>query len=208
MTDNFMERRAIPDLLNKKYYIPEYQRGYRWDKTQVLDLLQDLYAFFIGDTKGQFYCLQPIVVKKKQMDGEMWYEVIDGQQRLTTLRIIMQIYDQLNSNMFTVVSHKYTIMYATRPDIKDIFDSIKIVPPTASSPASIDDNSSKWNHMIDSVYIYNAARTILGWFMEKPSRLGVFSQYFFQTADSGQSLCRWSGMRLMKKRSPTTFSTG
>ena len=56
MTDNYMIRRAIPDLLDKKYYIPEYQRGFRWEKTQVLDLLQDLYAFFIGDTKGQFYC--------------------------------------------------------------------------------------------------------------------------------------------------------
>mgnify|MGYP002711228094 CR=1 FL=1 len=112
---------SIPDLLNKKYYIPEYQRGYRWEETQVLDLLQDLYAFFIGDTKGQFYCLQPIVVKEKQMNNELWYEVIDGQQRLTTIRIIMQIYDQLNSNMFTTISHKYTIMYATRPDMVDIF---------------------------------------------------------------------------------------
>lgn len=31
MTDNYMVRRAIPDLLDKKYYIPEYQRGYRCD---------------------------------------------------------------------------------------------------------------------------------------------------------------------------------
>ena len=185
MTDNYMIRRAIPDLLNKKYYIPEYQRGYRWEKTQVLDLLQDLYAFFIGDTKGQFYCLQPIVVKEKKMNNELWYEVIDGQQRLTTIRIIMQIYDQLNSNMFTAISHKYTIMYATRPDMVDIFESIKIVPPTASSPATIDEIPSKWSHMIDSVYIYNAAKTILKWFMEYLSRVGVFSQYFYQTADSG-----------------------
>ena len=185
MTDNYMIRRAIPDLLNKKYYIPEYQRGYRWEKTQVLDLLQDLYAFFIGDTKGQFYCLQPIVVKEKQMSNELWYEVIDGQQRLTTIRIIMQIYDQLNSNMFTAISHKYTIMYATRPDMVDIFESIKIVPPTASSPAIIDEIPSKWSHVIDSVYIYNAAKTILKWFMEDLSRVGVFSQYFYQTADSG-----------------------
>ena len=180
-----MIRRAIPDLLNKKYYIPEYQRGYRWEETQVLDLLQDLYAFFIGDTKGQFYCLQPIVVKEKQMNNELWYEVIDGQQRLTTIRIIMQIYDQLNSNMFTTISHKYTIMYATRPDMVDIFESIKIVPPTASSPATIDKIPSKWSHMIDSVYIYNAAKTVLKWFMEDLSRVGVFSQYFYQTADSG-----------------------
>ena len=185
MTDNYMIRRAIPDLLDKKYYIPEYQRGYRWEKTQVLDLLQDLYAFFIGDTKGQFYCLQPIVVKKKQMNDELWYEVIDGQQRLTTIRIIMQIYDQLNSNMFTAISHKYTIMYATRPDMVDIFESIKIVPPTASSPATIDEIPSKWSHMIDSVYIYHAAKTVLEWFMEDLSRVGVFSQYFYQTADSG-----------------------
>ena len=185
MTDNYMIRRAIPDLLDKKYYIPEYQRGYRWEKTQVLDLLQDLYAFFIGDTKGQFYCLQPIVVKEKQMNNELWYEVIDGQQRLTTIRIIMQIYDQLNSNMFTTISHKYTIMYATRPDMVDIFESIKIVPPTTSSPATIDEIPSKWSHMIDSVYIYNAAKTVLKWFMEDLSRVGVFSQYFYQTADSG-----------------------
>lgn len=198
MTDNYMIRRAIPDLLNKKYYIPEYQRGYRWEKTQVLDLLQDLYAFFIGDTKGQFYCLQPIVVKEKQMNNELWYEVIDGQQRLTTIRIIMQIYDQLNSNMFTAISHKYTIMYATRPDMVDIFESIKIAPPTASSPATIDEIPSKWSHMIDSVYIYHAAKTVLKWFMEDLSRVGVFSQYFYQTADSGTksvqvvSMCRFN----------------
>ena len=185
MTDNYMIRRAIPDLLNKKYYIPEYQRGYRWEKTQVLDLLQDLYAFFIGDTKGQFYCLQPIVVKEKQMNNELWYEVIDGQQRLTTIRIIMQIYDQLNNNMFTTISHKYTIMYATRPDMVDIFESIEIGHLTASSPATIDEIPSKWSRMIDSVYIYHAAKTVLKWFVEDLSRVGVFSQYFYQTADSG-----------------------
>lgn len=39
---NNMERRAIPDLLDKKYYIPEYQRGYRWEEKQVLNLLNDL----------------------------------------------------------------------------------------------------------------------------------------------------------------------
>ena len=185
MIDNYMIRRAIPDLLNKKYYIPEYQRGYRWEKTQVLDLLQDLYAFFIGDTKGQFYCLQPIVVKEKQMNNELWYEVIDGQQRLTTIRIIMQIYDQLNNNMFTTISHKYTIMYATRPDMVDIFESIEIGHLTASSPATIDEIPSKWSRMIDSVYIYHAAKTVLKWFVEDLSRVGVFSQYFYQTADSG-----------------------
>lgn len=48
---NIMERRAIPDLLDKKYYIPEYQRGYRWEEKQVLDLLDDLNTFFCGRNK-------------------------------------------------------------------------------------------------------------------------------------------------------------
>lgn len=52
MKDNIMERRAIPDLLDKKYYIPEYQRGYRWEEKQVKELLEDLNTFFAGDTKG------------------------------------------------------------------------------------------------------------------------------------------------------------
>lgn len=59
-----MERRAIPDLLDRKYYIPEYQRGYRWEEKQVIDLLDDLNSFFQDGIKGQFYCLQPIVVKQ------------------------------------------------------------------------------------------------------------------------------------------------
>ena len=39
--NNIMKRQAIPDLLEKKYYVPAYQRGYRWEEKQVLDLLND-----------------------------------------------------------------------------------------------------------------------------------------------------------------------
>ena len=59
------------------FTVPAYQRGYRWDKTQVKELLEDIYRS--GD-KGLY--LQPIVVKRRD-DGR--YELIDGQQRLTTL---------------------------------------------------------------------------------------------------------------------------
>lgn len=108
-----MERRAIPDLLDKKYYIPEYQRGYRWEEKQVQDLLNDLHDFFTGKYEGQFYCLQPIVVKEIRIANEQRYEVIDGQQRLTTLRIIMQVFDQLNRSIFAPINHHgYTIHYA------------------------------------------------------------------------------------------------
>lgn len=79
--------KTISELKDKKFYIPGYQRGYRWTKQQVKDLLDDVWEFMQkeGDS-GAFYCLQPLVVKEKD-NGEL--EVIDGQQRLTTIYIIL-----------------------------------------------------------------------------------------------------------------------
>ena len=67
-------------LIEGEFYVPSYQRGYRWDETQVRALLNDVY-----ENKDNPYCLQPIVVRK---DPQGRYELIDGQQRLTTLYII------------------------------------------------------------------------------------------------------------------------
>ena len=81
-----IELKTVGDVLAQKYVIPEYQRGYRWGKEQVEDLLNDLYEFHKNKGPNEFYCLQPIVVKKRD-DNK--YIVIDGQQRLTTLKMIV-----------------------------------------------------------------------------------------------------------------------
>ena len=53
--------KSIGELSGFKFFIPNYQRGYRWTKQQVSDLLNDINEF---DTKKEhFYCLQPLVVK-------------------------------------------------------------------------------------------------------------------------------------------------
>lgn len=184
--NNIMQRKAIPELLNKKYYIPEYQRGYRWEDKQVLNLLDDLDTFFSGDTKGQFYCLQPIVVKEVTIDNEKWLEVIDGQQRLTTILILMKVFDQLNAPKFGLPkTHSYTIRYATRPSIQNIFDTISITSEPSTNKAVIDESKNQWPGMIDSLYIYNAAKTILNWFMDEQPRIFRYGQYFYNTVDSG-----------------------
>lgn len=74
-----LKNEIIKDLV---FYIPSYQRGYRWQSEMVTTLLKD-----IIDCKDELYCIQPIVVKKKQ-DTEQTYIVADGQQRLTTLFVI------------------------------------------------------------------------------------------------------------------------
>ena len=86
---NFIDLREINKLIKESFYIPTYQRGYRWNEQQVIDLLEDVYEFMKnGKTQdGEFYCLQPIVIRKRD-DGK--YDVIDGQQRLTTFYIIQK----------------------------------------------------------------------------------------------------------------------
>lgn len=98
-----IELRPVENLLEKNFFIPSYQRGYKWTEQQVKDLLNDIYEFtsIKNKTEEEFYCLQPLVVKKcnsetikinkleSSFDNNTWYEVIDGQQRLTTIRILL-----------------------------------------------------------------------------------------------------------------------
>ena len=79
--DNEIQLKSISQLSGMKFVIPDYQRGYRWDKTQVEQLLDDIREFSSPRNKkdtGEFYCLQPVVVRRRP-SGE--YELIDGQQR-------------------------------------------------------------------------------------------------------------------------------
>lgn len=186
--ENIMERRAIPELLDKNYFIPAYQRGYRWERKQVLELLNDLHSYFCGNSQGQFYCLQPIVVKQIEIERNKWYEVIDGQQRLTTLRLLMQVFDQLNRPAFgPLITHRYTILYATRPEMLDIFDTISVTSDSKGN-AVIDDSNNKWAKYIDSLYIYNAAKTILKWLNADSTRRNVFGQHFYSPIGSPKSV--------------------
>ena len=65
-----------------QYIIPIYQRNYAWKESQILQLLYD-----IKDSEDKNYYLGSLVVFKRE-NGD--FEVIDGQQRLTTLYIILK----------------------------------------------------------------------------------------------------------------------
>lgn len=108
------------------FIIPGYQRGYRWTTKEVERLLDDIPKKLNSDDK---YCLQPVVVRKinntgyRSADGSVpstVYELIDGQQRLTTLLIIQKmIYHQMNTDEPT-----YEIEYVTRKNSKGHLNDI------------------------------------------------------------------------------------
>lgn len=79
-TNIILETKFVADI-SGSFYIPSYQRGYRWSETEVVRLLDDIYQ-----NGKKNYCLQPVVVRKK----EDQYELIDGQQRLTTLYLMLK----------------------------------------------------------------------------------------------------------------------
>lgn len=76
--------------------IPSYQRGYRWTKNEVERLLEDVYHYS-HDKDGDFYCLQPLVVRHIMREGTHEWKVIDGQQRLTTIYMILKAIGDANT---------------------------------------------------------------------------------------------------------------
>ena len=88
----------ISDLFGDNFMIPTYQRGYRWTRAQIEDLLNDLKEFAEPrNHNGGYYCLQPLVVRE---DSNV-YRVIDGQQRLTTIWILLLCLDNKDNNKET-----------------------------------------------------------------------------------------------------------
>lgn len=106
---------SIQELLNRQYsfYVPGYQRGYRWGEEQAKALIKDLRNYYESQVEGKVnsippYYLQPIYVKKK---SKKEYEVIDGQQRLTTIWLLLYV---LNDKKENYVENSFVINYETR----------------------------------------------------------------------------------------------
>ena len=63
---NTLQQRTINALLDENFFIPYYQRGYRWTNLQVTQLLDDIWEYAKANESnsketGYFYCLQPLL---------------------------------------------------------------------------------------------------------------------------------------------------
>lgn len=151
-------------LLDKSFHIPSYQRGYRWEKQQVEDLLND-FAEFIDNTnsrntEGEFYCLQPIVVKRRHDNR---YEVIDGQQRLTTIYLLMKYLEETRMQNCNIES-LYTIKYerTTENSIDYLSENIFIEDLQKFNAGK--NSECEYPGNIDSFFIFQSYQTIDNWF--------------------------------------------
>jgi len=134
--DAYLEPRLVGDI-SGSFYVPAYQRGFRWGEVEVRRLLDDVW-----ESRDSPYYLQPVVVKRH---GDEW-ELVDGQQRLTTLFLIFQY---MRSDGLQSSGAGYSLRYETRVD-------------SASYLEELDPQLSQKN--IDFFHIHDAYRCIRAWF--------------------------------------------
>lgn len=126
--------RPIGDLLQENFFVPRYQRGYRWGKQEITELLDDILQYYRAtqdreNRVSKFYCLQPVVVKRKQWltkNGKIeGWELIDGQQRLTTILLILNYLEDVRKLLGEDLNI-YTIDFETRENCKVFFEKKRL----------------------------------------------------------------------------------
>lgn len=115
---------SIKEIFSEKneYVIPLYQRSFTWGKTQIVQLLHDIYD---AKRSGDDYFLGTLTVKRR-LDNKL--EVIDGQQRLTVLSLIKRVLSDPTD------PYKNRLFYDSRPEVskylsmKEAYDKLNSVP--------------------------------------------------------------------------------
>ena len=95
-----VQTKCIRDTFSKNYIIPEFQRPYSWDKEECIKLFDDIKDFFDANKSNdeQYYLGNLILYPQNKNHNE--YCVIDGQQRLTTLMLLLAaLYSISQENM-------------------------------------------------------------------------------------------------------------
>ena len=138
MSDIILETKLVSEITGT-FYVPSYQRGYRWGEDEVLRLLNDVYQ-----NGNKNYCLQPVVVRRTEDD----FELIDGQQRLTTLYLIYKYMKNVNPFFDDPA---FNLIYETRNNSEEFLQSIDV---------------SRRDENIDFWFIANAYEAIKKWFEE------------------------------------------
>lgn len=87
-----------------QYVIPSYQRPYTWEEQHASVLFDDLYNFFQTEKEDEYFLGSIVLIKQ---EGKPYAEVIDGQQRLTTLTILFAVFAALDQGGINSQLYKY-----------------------------------------------------------------------------------------------------
>ena len=145
----------LKDNGSSYFNIPEYQRGYKWTRDDASTLLDDLEKFEVANKdNNSFYCLQNITVVPK--DGNL--NVVDGQQRLTTLYILLS-YMKYAKKENEIPEFKEKLKYSIRETTGMFLTTELITTNFWKSEIRAEDSKHR-----DEYYIREVAKAIKDWF--------------------------------------------
>ena len=125
------DKLLVKDVFSKWFRIPEYQRPYVWDKDQVTELLDDVMQARSSNPDSQYFLGSMVLRKNAREEGSTKYEeydLLDGQQRLTTLFLITAVIRDLTpkNNVSRLKTCHDTIYQMANPD-DNIPERLRIV---------------------------------------------------------------------------------
>lgn len=136
---------TVRDLFgdDRRYRVPVYQRAYAWTTMEVETLLADVRQARIQAQEGSDYYLGSLVVDRvRQSDGTELDEVVDGQQRLTTLTVLLSVAGRHFPEVISVQDldpvHMARLEYEGRPDAAHDLGQLRSHAFAAGLPWHID----------------------------------------------------------------------
>jgi hypothetical protein len=124
---------SVQTLLSKtgEYTIPVYQRNYAWEEPQIRQLIKDIIDSLKKSSTKKYY-IGTLIVDKTEINSKSLFETIDGQQRLTTLNILLiaiKNYPQfkhINTEWFERLNLSFSNRQKSEEALLDLFGNSKI----------------------------------------------------------------------------------
>jgi len=146
----------VSKLQSKHFVVKDYQRGYKWESEQILALLNDIHYHKVGK-----YCLQPVITDE-QMDG---IELIDGQQRVTTIYLLLCFLGEANYFSIDYLTRKASQSFITEK-MSEMNIAISANEDWETFISELSDSNLNYNN-VDVYHFYLVYKEIHQWFSDK-----------------------------------------
>ncbi|WP_295362354.1 DUF262 domain-containing protein [uncultured Succinivibrio sp.] len=155
---------------NRSFQIPLYQRSYDWGYEEINQLLEDIKK--VESNSPDYYYLGSLIVKENDNDNDKSLEVIDGQQRLTTLWLILLfLKKQLNNGISCT---KDNLVFKSRRKSEETLEYLS----TTLTEKERGNNDNKYDNKIiaayNYIYDYFSSNDVAKQFKEKLKKTKIF----------------------------------
>ncbi|HIP48996.1 MAG TPA: DUF262 domain-containing protein [Lutibacter sp.] len=161
--------KSIREIFQSNYVVPLYQRNYAWANVEIHQLIRDIYENYKKDPKGHYFIGTLVVLKRKNGD----FEVIDGQQRLTTLSLIAK---KLDVNL-----HTAKLQYDSRPEVESFLSTYyqrgEVTTTTTNHLTAHFNEAIEHIETVDLEVVTNKSLPFIDFL--KDEAIAGFKEYFF-----------------------------